>query len=150
MIIFILMLLAFCVIHFTRFLIKQKMWYAAVGVALLYVVLLVWAYFIFELDFLKMGLTNESSFASLADMADQVPVHAALGFKAIYSVISLAIVATSISIIHGLFEITKAVISIIRRLRTIRFFDRVELRVVTLFNSFSEKKFAWSVCRMNC
>ncbi len=64
MVILLIGLLSICVIYFTHLFYAKKMKVASISIAVLYFTLLIWIYFIFVLDVVKLGY-NESRMAAL-------------------------------------------------------------------------------------
>lgn len=160
MIIMALILLSLVAVYFIRILSMKKMKVASLSVAVLYIYIVVWAYAIFIIDIADLGFADiESriallhgsniyhSFIALTTKMSVIPLPI---LKTIVGVAGMILVAACIVAFHGIFEITRAVISVVKtkELFVISKDNRKEFR--SIFEPQCEKKIIRMHCRMNC
>jgi len=160
MVILLMILLSLCAIYFTRFLLKRKMKTASVMVASLYFYLIIWIFAIFILDALSFGYLDKETHTSLIYGSDiyhsfvnlnstmsamPLPIH-----KAIASIAAMTIITTIILVFHGLFEMTKVVISLLKNSKNNESISKENEILKTATSLLRKKELIRLHCRMNC
>lgn len=153
-------LLSLCAIYFTRLLSKKNMKAATVSVVVLYSNIIVWMYAIFVLDVANLGFSDTEtrlslllgsdiyhSFVSLTEKMSVIPLPL---LEAIVAVIGIVLFASFAVALHGLLEITKAVVKAARDEKKAYVAEAVKNKTLGFFGSIKPANIIRLNCRMNC
>ena len=160
MVLLMIILLSFCAIYFTRLLYSGKMPVAAIFVVVLYIYMVAWIYSIFVIDIADLGFSDTESrlsllhgsiiyhsFVDITAKASVIPLGILESFVVILSV---AVVAGLIVAFHGIFEITKYVLSKCHHIKLFSFSKRNKTGHSYYHNGYSSYCILRLHCRMNC
>ena len=160
MILLLIALMSLSTVYITRLLLKRQMRIAATSVAALFIFLISWIYFVFIFDIAGLGFSGEESlwtqlyasdiYHSFVNLTTNMSVIPLKLLEAI-AVFSIVVVLVGICVaIHGIFEITLAVVKAAKRKRIFQSFANNEVKTIGLFSFFHNLEIIRLNCRMNC
>lgn len=144
-----LALLTVSILFAACFLAKRGLITGAVSTVVFYVILVVWAYFVFELDIVHLGLDQAGTYGSFESYLMSIPEAAVYALRAVVAVVSMTLALTVLLTIRIIYRLTRAVLSAVRRAKTFKENHR-PVRVIGIAVSISEQDIFRLNCRMNC
>ena len=160
MVLLLIGLLSLSAIYFTRLLSKKSMKVAAISVAVLYFYIIVWTYAIFILDIADLGFSDTESsisilhgsdiYHSFANITEKMSVIPFELLEAIVAVVVIILFASIAVTLHGLFEITRAVVKAAKEKKRAASAEPARNKMLYYFGAIKPANIIRLNCRMNC
>lgn len=160
MIVLIIVLLSLCALYFTRLVSSKNMKVAAICIVMLYSYLIAWIYFIFIFDVVDLGFSETETrltllrgsdiYHSFVNLTDKMSVIPLALLEAIVAVAAVILCASFVVAFHGLFEITRAVVTVARDKEILSATESIRSRIISSFMTIKLPNIIRFNCRMNC